>query len=821
MLSPISIRRYLLLAVAFVLISIPPQLAFAQEDEGPVPKTLQVLNADASAFPYVTVDFALSTKAGVLYSPIDWSQVVLSENDNAIDADYLNAAYINDVPLNVHIVVDTAANGEVALELAQTLVASTNLKDTVSVSTIGATLQPLPNETRSALQAGIENAEIATSDTQLALSAAFDLALQQLSPVDGARNVVLLISNNELETNPVSPPDIARSARSQNASGYILALEGGHSLSGLDIVATNARGGLVTNTTLGGLRQQSELLLASLRGAYRLQYVSGNATDDTLDIGIDYQLSDSFLQDSYVVPVSAPKIGLALPNVPADGVSGIFTFAAQTSGAAEIDFVEIYVDDQLVEVLHQAPFEIFVNTTQYGLGEHEFTAIARDMDGHYGRIDVPIEFVQTPPIDAYFDSSAYELGLNESVDLELIYDDAAQIEAVAFFVNDDLLQQFDAPPYRAQLTTDMLAGGHYTLTAVIKDAVGRETQVSSRIEFIDSVFQQRFVQLTIAVLGMLLSLLLGIWAYNLFSKRTKRLVHKRFALDIANQSNVKQRFAVSIKDVNDALRINTLLNGLPLQTIADLFPKTAPVQARPVQSVPAQQSILNDPQRQPQPVIRQSTPQAQPATAGLNLSDKMAGVTAVGQFAGEVARVLPSSWGAPLRQASQATYRARSNVSRAEQNQKRMKRLFGKTPRKPQKHNDLQNGTLTVAASGSVSTPVQQATAATVQAQISQTPTHPWTDYTDWLITPELAPGETIALTVALARKKATADDVYGLRVTSLPFSKTPLAEEELVSSFKTVLPGISLGRRLLPLLVALSAIFLFVLALRQFVYLW
>ncbi len=808
MLNDIQITQIkrLLVAVLAVAGFVFAPASFAQSNESTLTNTfVKIIKSDTSRFPFVELDFAIVDKSGILKTPITVDQLGIVENSVEVPADFLSLDYLNDVDVSLSIVLDATTDEDDLADMklmAKELIGHLTDTDQVEVLSIGNGVEIIaelgdPNDV---VFESIDNIEGIERDLNFVLDGVAE-AIWSLEEAPDQKRTVFLLTNREFEEGVISLSTLARSSRVANTTVYVFGLGDNETLESLSGISRATGGATYINTGVDGLVSQAVTLLATLRNAYRLSYVSSHSLPNDLTLEVTHTVSDGTVTGSTAAPVVSTKIGLGLPVVPEDGVSGLFKFVTQSNGEAPIEEVQIYIDDVQQETLYNAPFVYEVNTTLFGLGDHTFTAIARDTAGNYGRIDTPITFVQTPVTSARFSQSRYELGPNQAQELALEFDGEQQIETVAFFINDEFLQRFDSPPYSTQLTTEMLAQGEYELTAVIVDRLGRETRTHSRIEHITSVFQQRTVQLTLAGGAMALTALLSLLAINAILKRQKNIVQKPFVLDIANRSNVKSRYVVSVEDVASALRIKTQLNG---QTLPQVSTELLSKQPRTATTAPVAQ-------RPPAPTASQVAEPAVAEKEQANLAEKreraMGANKAFGQVMGSVARLLPKRIGAPLKQLAAAS-REVSNLDRnAQRTTAQVNKLRGATPAAKTQQREQRVAPRPTA-------PARTSSSASVTAAA-----HAWQDYADWLVTPELMPGEAISLTLHMSRRKRVKDDQYGVRVVSIPLTKAPSLDKRKVSSFKAMIPSVPLSVRLLPIIVTLVAFLLFLVAFRYFVY--
>ena len=174
-----------------------------------------------------------------------------------------------------------------------------------------------------------------------------------------------------------------------------------------------------------------------------------------------------------------PSVAITEPedNSFVKGTVVIVVEASDRSGIANVSF---YIDDTLMFVDEEAPYEYEWDTTGWADGIHNITVLAYDNAGNSNSTYILVEVDNTVPEG---DILAPEAGsyLSGWVDVNVTGGDK-NLLIIELYVNDTLLASWDANgTYTCPWNTAAWADGPYVLKLVVKDRAGNELEVSKPV----------------------------------------------------------------------------------------------------------------------------------------------------------------------------------------------------------------------------------------------------------------------------------------------------------------------------------------------------
>jgi hypothetical protein len=178
--------------------------------------------------------------------------------------------------------------------------------------------------------------------------------------------------------------------------------------------------------------------------------------------------------------LSAPTVALTNPAHGAT-VNGTLALSATAADDHGVFGVQFKVDGIPLAAEDAAePFEVLWNTLTASNGLHTLTALARDASGKETAASIVVTVANdaTAPVVAL--TSPAGGSVSGTVTLAATATDDIGIAGVRFLIDGSVLGQEDtSAPYEATWVTSGVGNGEHTLTAVARDAAGRETTAST------------------------------------------------------------------------------------------------------------------------------------------------------------------------------------------------------------------------------------------------------------------------------------------------------------------------------------------------------
>lgn len=248
----------------------------------------------------------------------------------------------------------------------------------------------------------------------------------------------------------------------------------------------------------GKLRFAPEVVSPAAVSSLQIK-IDGQPLDTVLDAPFEYNWDASSVatgphQFDFVVEDSAgnqgefsitlivePALTVAI-DAPVDGdkVSVTTTLSATVTAQGAIAKVEFYIDDQLLDTINYAPFEVEWPLQGVDLGEHDIMVVAGDAAGNSAEELITVEVVE-PITISFVDLEDGDL-LRGAPDIKLIVENQFEIEEVVIFVNDEQLASFAAPPYQVEWPLYNVSPGEYVISAEARDVEGHTAQDEVNVE---------------------------------------------------------------------------------------------------------------------------------------------------------------------------------------------------------------------------------------------------------------------------------------------------------------------------------------------------
>src|SRR6185503_5396255 len=179
---------------------------------------------------------------------------------------------------------------------------------------------------------------------------------------------------------------------------------------------------------------------------------------------------------------AAPTVALTNPAA-GTTVSGTVTLNATASDDHEVFGVQFKIDGAPLGGEDGAePYEAAWDTLIASNGTHTLTAVARDASGKETTASVVVTVSNDGTAPAVAITSPAAGNVSGTVTIAAEATDDVGIAGVQFLVDGSILGAEDVTaPYEAEWTTLTIANGAHTLTAVARDAAGKETTASAAV----------------------------------------------------------------------------------------------------------------------------------------------------------------------------------------------------------------------------------------------------------------------------------------------------------------------------------------------------
>jgi hypothetical protein len=561
------------------------------------------------------------------------------------------------------------------------------------------------------------------------------------------------------------------------------------------------------------LSEQLDAVALMLRHEYRVVYRSTFQADDqpyraqfaVTTGGVRAEVEGTYTARSREVNVALSGL------VEGQRASGLVALALRVEGAAlPIQKVEYWLDNQLLGASSEAPFLLTWDSGTVTPGAYTLTARASDVAGNAGAADVRIEVVE--PVTIFDLTLPAQVPFGEQVTVEARVQSEAAIESVSLYLDGRDLGNAEAvgtasDRYRLAIDSTAWTAGEHLLTLRARDGLGRSAEETRSLRFApaptpvptatptpvpapapDRTGLRDAIALSTAGASVIAA---GVLTVAIARGQRRRQV-RVLPVEIRNQGNVRDRYALHADDPDEALTFEWRCDGAPLPRVPLLegahasTPPTTEEAGRGPSAPPAtgedgwgpdaaQQRALPLPPGGRPGGGQPSTLQAVQERASLAM--RLGG--ALSSLLNTIASLLPRAAQAPLRRISRQIGRGRSTVGQARMASSRATRLArsGPPPTRGAGRGRLPRPDLG-------------------QGRGRPTRLHP-TAASSWSQTPYVDPGRAITVELRVDPVRPYREQQRTLRVLSCSaeLAGAPLAASEQV----LLIPGVSLFRRWAP----------------------
>lgn len=171
---------------------------------------------------------------------------------------------------------------------------------------------------------------------------------------------------------------------------------------------------------------------------------------------VDTRAEDTFVPTG-VDTITSGEVTIEIV-IPGNVLSGWAEIGAKVGAESPVIGVEFYVDQVRMDTDIIPPYNVAVNTAQFGDGSHLLTVYTADEVGGFASAAVSVVFDNTPPaFKSTFPAEGVPLFFEDGpLHMALEVEDVGPLKAVEFRVNGLLVADFPAPPYEGDIPWDSI-----------------------------------------------------------------------------------------------------------------------------------------------------------------------------------------------------------------------------------------------------------------------------------------------------------------------------------------------------------------------------
>jgi hypothetical protein len=648
---------------------------------------------------------------------------------------------------------------------------------------------------RAQLRAGLAHVNRVVSKTSLHQGIAQAAKLFDPTPGTQTRLVLVFTNTGDMPATPVPAAEAIRQAQAASAAVSLFdytGVDAGKSLAGI-AAETGGHFYLVANASQ--VDPALKTLATQLHQGYQIAFTTslrGDGAEHTASLTLAGPGGTASVEQSFKAPLA--EIMINGPGL-TDGqtVAGVVQLATTAVvPAPPVASVEYRLDGRSLAILNQPPFTFQWDSTSVSPGEHVLQVVVRDSGGNSGQLQVRAQVALPFAVTASTDRGQVNIG--DKVTLRAQVSSPARIDHVEFWKGDQtLLASIVNPPYAYTFDSQGQGAGIESFKVRAVDYLGRTAETDPfHIDFRPTVTSSapligHWVLVSILLLAIIIALAVALFGSLALGARLKRSLHSVFKLEIANEGNVRNRYALRAEEAQGALSFDFQINGarLPVQTMLVLTTAAAPAAISPA---PAAQAAAVVPTR---------------STSGPAISDvkktgayqsyaKTSGVSAaIGSFLTTIAALLPGSAGTSLRGTAETLQQGESlgySIDQADTQVKSVQHSAAATASAVGLESNQPSAETPAAASAPASPPA---------GPIQKSPAASET----WALTPYVEAGEKLAVQLLTRPLKSARTASYGVRIVSRLLEVADIAP--VTESGNVTVRGLSWFQRLQPLLLA------------------
>lgn len=495
---------------------------------------LTISGVDSTGFPNVVAQLTVTDVAGLPVQGLPPTAFAISDNGHVIDDFTLNEIAVPDRQLNVVLVMDSSESMQAAMAdtqaAATAFVESLSDDDRIGLVTLtdeGATPATLTND-RESVKAAIANT---TATGQTAIYDGLVTAVQMLKNLPVGHKAIILIADGYDTSSSYTFDQAVGEAIRWSIPVFPVGF-GWVDQESMEKVAELTGGYAQIKPDATSLQPAFDTVLQTLRQQYVIEFVSpfpADNTEHTLSITAQYegiQLLQSATFTAHPAAVSFELDGLTDGQELA-GIVNLRPAPSSLLSPGSVEEVEYLLDGQPLHTVFSEPFEHVWDTTAIAEGPHTLTAIATDVSGNVGTVELQI--VVRPPIVIRWVSPVEAQDVSHSIPLSIEATTISAIAQVQYYVDDILLETVAGEPFEVEWRLDGVQPGTHRLRAVVTDSNGLTS------EAVISVNVLLRSGTTVLVAALVAGIALGAVVIPLALRRRRRISRQNSLLDDTDQ----------------------------------------------------------------------------------------------------------------------------------------------------------------------------------------------------------------------------------------------------------------------------------------------
>ncbi|MBN2007542.1 MAG: VWA domain-containing protein [Anaerolineae bacterium] len=735
------------------------QLGFSQATglpQGDSPENMPfvtVTRIDSTNFPRVSAYVAVIGKDGNPVKNLTAQDFHLTEDEIEVANKSVEVIEENSQGFNMALAVDISTYKPETLEIVRqalkSFIKDLSSNDRVSLMVFHNEVEilvPLTGD-KKVLNQAVDNLQ--ATGTRTALNAAIIESVDAASAFKPGRGVAVVITNKPENVGKISSKEVINHVEQMGIPVYTICY-GDTQSAHLPDVTRLTRGRHFDITSPNEVQISLETVRSLLRQGYKVTFDSELFADDKEHtLVVTYQQLAKRAQGPFQAlsgNITISVSGLEDQQQIARGDEVLLS--AKVNAPGDAVHVTYSVDGQTIAQREQSPYDITLSSISLEPGKHTLQVHAADNVNNTQQKQIDFKVVEPIVIKDFQVPDNVKAG--EPITATVWVETLDEVDEVTFTMDEDKPSYSEnaTSPYSYIFASDKYTTGTHAVSVQIVDKNGREKWTGVRIVHVIDVKTEATEEkpsniglialITITTLALIGVLILLFLLFTHFQRRQSQAI---YPMEIANLGNIKNHYELRAEDSTGQLKFEFIHNGIEL---------TQAKESRVVTTIPVAQQVT---------VISTSngatnvTPIQKISPNVSDAKDKIAqtkrGAHGVATFLGAIASALPftrdflSPIIATLAQGERTMTQTERTARRAEQTRDLVKKPFWK------KSTATQPTEAILKSSTTPSTPTTQAQSGKV-ISMPNTFSPTLVPALSWAQTPDIAPGETLKLNLAI-----------------------------------------------------------------------
>ena len=533
--------------------------------------SIAISGVDTAGFPRVVSYVSILSDGGLPASGVSGADLKVLEDGNEVPAADVEAQGDTSQPIGIAFAIDTATSPDelnAIKAVVRAMINGFSARDQGAVIGFGGTAlvaQAATGNAQALLTAldGLKAGGTFTAMNDGAQAAAREAAAFTAS---SARRAVALFTDSGDTSGTTSAAAILAA---QNAKTPVYAFGyGARNKPDLAELGQKTGGAAYVSAAADGVSSYLQSLSLTLRQGYRVSFRSSVKADGAPHAFVIAARTGTARAESKFVAtpgkVSVNILGLSDGRV----VSTRVGLSTQASAPAPIVSVEYLLDGVSIGRSTTSPFIVDWDASQAAVGSRRLSARVVDAAGNEGSalINVIVPAPLAVSVNVASDTPAGQpLRAGAEVRASILLTAPVTLRRVDTLVDNKLVSSVEGqtPAMIVIKTADMAAGAH-RVTVKATDELGRAADAAAEFQIAPPLIPPINLAVVLGPLLSILSVLASLWVINQIFASWRRGMARTVALDVANTGNIPSRFGLRVIDSRKSSQISILMNNQPL-----------------------------------------------------------------------------------------------------------------------------------------------------------------------------------------------------------------------------------------------------------------